>query len=153
MIKITLSVSGRHQYSGGSTPDPPDPPKDSSSVDSSILDSSTADMDTFDFDKFDPDVDLNEAQSFNSDASDFDLNLDDIDIAEAEKGYDSVMAASEDQKAARSMQRERKERSMNELSQLETLPIMHVRCTFNNTYIDICDKNGRILGWKSAVSA
>ena len=50
------------------------------------------------------------------------------------------------------LRKDRKEWSTNELSQLETLPIMHVRCTFNNTYIDICDHTGKILGWKSAVS-
>ena len=40
----------------------------------------------------------------------------------------------------------------SELSELETLPIMHVRSTFNNTHINICDNTGKILTWKSAVS-
>jgi len=38
------------------------------------------------------------------------------------------------------------------LKELEKLPILHVRSTQNNTYIDICDCSGRILSWKSAVS-
>ena len=38
------------------------------------------------------------------------------------------------------------------LKELEKLPIMHVRSTHNNTYIDICDNTGRILTWKSSVS-
>ena len=37
------------------------------------------------------------------------------------------------------------------LEELGKLPILHVLCTANNTYINICDHTGRILTWKSAV--
>lgn len=39
------------------------------------------------------------------------------------------------------------------LSELEKLPIMLVRCSFNNTFINIQDRTGRLLTWISAVSA
>lgn len=39
------------------------------------------------------------------------------------------------------------------LSELEKLPIMLVRCSFNNTYVNIQDHTGRLLTWLSAVSA
>ncbi len=47
---------------------------------------------------------------------------------------------------------DRRKWSTNELSELANLPIMHVWCSFNNTYINICDQKGRILTWRSAVS-
>lgn len=39
------------------------------------------------------------------------------------------------------------------LSELERLPILLVRCSFNNTYVNIQDHTGRLLTWISAVSA
>lgn len=41
---------------------------------------------------------------------------------------------------------------LRRLSELEKLPIMLVRCSYNNTYINICDHTGRLLTWKSAGS-
>lgn len=38
------------------------------------------------------------------------------------------------------------------LSELEKLPIMLVRCSFNNTYVNVQDHTGRLLTWISAVS-
>lgn len=42
--------------------------------------------------------------------------------------------------------------TLNDLLELENLPIMHVRCSYNNTYINICDKNGQVKAWRSCVS-
>ena len=50
------------------------------------------------------------------------------------------------------MEASRQSKMSTYLEELETLPILHVLCTFNNTYINICDHTGRILTWKSAVS-
>ena len=41
---------------------------------------------------------------------------------------------------------------MSKLSELEKLPILLVRCSFNNTYVNICDHTGKLITWKSAVS-
>jgi ribosomal protein S11 len=41
---------------------------------------------------------------------------------------------------------------MSLLSELEKLPIMLVRCSFNNTYVNIQDNSGRLLTWISSVS-
>ena len=41
---------------------------------------------------------------------------------------------------------------LNMLSELEKLPILLVRCSFNNTYVNIQDHTGRLLTWISAVS-
>lgn len=49
------------------------------------------------------------------------------------------------------LQREGKDGG-DKMIDLETLPIMHVRCTFNNTMINICDHTGKIRAWKSCVS-
>ena len=41
---------------------------------------------------------------------------------------------------------------MSMLAELEKLPIMLVRCSFNNTFINIQDHTGRLLTWISSVS-
>ena len=61
----------------------------------------------------------------------------------------------ENDRTAEELQRFRSQRvdTRQYLKELEKLPIMHIRCTQNNTYIDICDHTGNILTWKSAVSS